>query len=175
MTEEMCHVRCIECGKVLANKWDRYQNILSQGVEIKNALTMIGLTRYCCRMRMMNPFKVPTRSDRQIDPRDIVINGETETLTIATGAPATGMAPLQAMSNPQINQQTPNQMVPVKPEYTIVPLDPTHGNIDLPAIPQVALPGIPQVALPGIPRVALPGIDNVPVEQGNIIRTYKAW
>jgi len=166
MTEELCHIRCIECGKVLANKWDRYQNLLAQGTNIQEALTMIGLTRYCCRMRMMNPFKIPIRSDRQIDPRDTGLENQMETLTIATRDPAPALAPLQAMASPQ--EVTPSvPQIGLEPGtlgYTIVPIDPSHTGIDLPAIPQVALPAIPA-----------PGAEIVTEEPTNIIRTYQAW
>lgn len=167
MTEELCHIRCIECGNVLANKWRRYQNLIGQGIKIEDALTRVGLTRYCCRMRMMNPFKVPIRSDRQIDPRDTGMKDQMETLTIATGNPPT-LAPLQAMVNPQALPVVPQTGVPghgpTQPETTTYTVVPRHGDIALPAIPQVALPAIPA-----------PGAEVVTAVPAKVIRTYLAW
>lgn len=159
MTEELPHIRCIECGKVLANKWNDYQNLLSQGVPIEKALNTLGLTRYCCRFRMMNPFKTPIRSEQQVDPRDIGLEKQMETLTMATGNPAPVLDPLQAMT-----QATPDPTEQLTPAYTVVPVDPTVGGIDLPAIPEVAVPAIPA-----------PGAEIVPEKPGNIIRSYQAW
>jgi len=58
MTEELPPVRCITCNKVLGHYWQRYQRLLDQGVSIQDALDQLGLNRYCCRMRMMNPAKI---------------------------------------------------------------------------------------------------------------------
>lgn len=48
------NVRCYSCGKVLADKWDSYQKMLSEGVEPKDALDTLGLKRLCCRTNMMS-------------------------------------------------------------------------------------------------------------------------
>ena len=133
MTEELPHIRCIECGKILAHKWVPYQEYLSAGMKPEEAMTKLGLERYCCRMWMVSPFKVPMRSDRQIDPRDTGLEQQATTLTTKTG-PQPVIAPLQATTNPQtINA------------YTVVPLDKGTevGDIELPAIPEVDLPAIP--------------------------------
>ena len=45
--EELPMIRCVECGKILANKWNAYNKKLSQGISPKDALTQLGLTRYC--------------------------------------------------------------------------------------------------------------------------------
>jgi DNA-directed RNA polymerase I, II, and III subunit RPABC5 len=42
-------VRCFTCGKVTGNKWERYTKLLSEGMAAGEALTQLGLTRYCCR------------------------------------------------------------------------------------------------------------------------------
>ena len=166
MTEELPHIRCIECGKVLANKWGYYQDMLAEGVPIKDALTKLGLTRPCCRYRMMNPFKVPTRSNRQIDPRDTGFERQVEILNVATGYSAPVLEPLQAMEfrrdDQTTNKQT-NDQTEITPAYTVVP---TTDR------PQIALPDIPQVNLPGIPA---PGAEMTPETPGYVIRTYQAW
>ena len=42
-------IRCYSCGKVIGNKWNSYQNILSEGVSSEKALDRLGLKRWCCR------------------------------------------------------------------------------------------------------------------------------
>lgn len=146
MTEELCHVKCITCGRVIGNKWDRYMELLSEGVEIGEALNQLGLFSYCCRMRMMGPAKIPTRMVPQTDP---VYESRPETLTIATGDRAPVLAPLEAMQQPSMS-------------YTVVPTA------------MIALPGIPEIALPPIPAPgaeAAPVSENVK----KIIRSYTAW
>ncbi len=177
MTEEMPHVRCIECGKVLANKWDRYQELLGAGVKPEDALTAVGLTRYCCRMWMQSPFKIPIRSARQINPLDPELQEQRATLNVIEPRHQATLAPLQAMQNPTtvvqiqpLNQMTQplNQMIQVQPTtqaYTVVPL--TDGTqIGLPAIPEVTLPGLP--GLPGLP-------ESTKKEKKAITRIYSAW
>lgn len=61
MTEELPHIRCHTCGKVIANLYSSYQNKLSEGKTVGESLDEIGLKRICCRMRMMNPFKISSR------------------------------------------------------------------------------------------------------------------
>lgn len=147
MTEELPHIRCYECGTVIGNKWVSYQRLLSQGVPVGEALNKLGLSRYCCRFHMMNPIKVPTKSDRQIDPRDVGYEKKFETLSVATG-PQQVLAPLEALQ------------VPAK-AYTVVPIS---GGIELPPIPEVPLPTIPE-----------PGANVTPEFTGQIIRSYQAW
>lgn len=53
-------VRCMTCGKVLADKWEYYKSKIQQlekkkthknfdTIQTKEVLDEIGLTRYCCR------------------------------------------------------------------------------------------------------------------------------
>jgi len=42
-------VRCYTCNKVVGNKWETYQNMLSNGIQEGDALDKLGLKRYCCR------------------------------------------------------------------------------------------------------------------------------
>jgi DNA-directed RNA polymerase I, II, and III subunit RPABC5 len=46
-------VRCYTCGKVIGGKWTPYQNLLNEGVEMKEALDRLELKRICCRRMMM--------------------------------------------------------------------------------------------------------------------------
>lgn len=42
-------VRCFSCNKVIADKWIPYQKRIEAGIHPKNAMTELGLKRYCCR------------------------------------------------------------------------------------------------------------------------------
>ena len=151
MTDELPHIRCLECGKPIAHLWNSYQEMLAAGVKPEQALTQLGLTRYCCRMWMQTPFKVPMRFDRQNDPLDTGLEQQATTLTMATG-PQPALAPLQAMANPAtVPRQTTT--------YTVVPLG--GAEIGLPAIPEVPLPAIPE--------------RGTPAEQKKVTRIYEAW
>jgi DNA-directed RNA polymerase I, II, and III subunit RPABC5 len=46
---DMIAVRCLTCGKIIANKWETYQSHLKGGMSAKDALDIIGFRRYCCR------------------------------------------------------------------------------------------------------------------------------
>jgi DNA-directed RNA polymerase I, II, and III subunit RPABC5 len=50
-------VRCFTCGKVIGNKWTRYLELLGDRDETtlspSEALTELGLTRYCCRRMLL--------------------------------------------------------------------------------------------------------------------------
>jgi DNA-directed RNA polymerase subunit N len=169
MTEELPHIRCIECGKVLANKWQRYKDMLGSGIHPQKALTDLGFTRYCCRMWMMNPFKVPSRSDKQIDPRDTGLEKQMETLTIAT-APQPPMGALQSMQNPESvsSGQVPEISQPGQiTAYTVVP----ETSIDLPPIPEVDLPAIPALTQ----TTETQETKSEAYKTGDIVREYKAW
>jgi len=176
MTEELPHIRCVECGKVLANKWDKYLDYLSEGMRPEDALTKLGFTRYCCRMWMQSPFKIPTRSDRQVNPLDTGYAQQAPTLTMAVG-PQPTLAPLQAMTGTQgmggteqtFTRQAPVGAVGGLPEfpapggniaYTVVPLQPTTG---------ITLPEIPEVDLPKLETL------NLGTTQKPVSRVYEAW
>ena len=154
MTEELVHVRCLTCGSMLANRWKRYQNLLSSGVSPGEAMNKIGLTRYCCRTRMMNPFKIITNVDRQeVEGTEKSNRNELKNVlsVVDTG-----------------NNNDNNVLEAVKPEtnsiygVTIVPEDPIAG---------ITLPDIPDIALPAIQ----PGGQILPEEDVIISRTYQAW
>ena len=63
MSGELLPIRCITCGKVLADKWSRYDAMIEAGETIENALNKLGLNRICCRLRMRNPFKYAEKVD----------------------------------------------------------------------------------------------------------------
>jgi DNA-directed RNA polymerase I, II, and III subunit RPABC5 len=46
-------IRCYTCGKTIANKWESYQNMLSEEVSTKDALDRLGLKKICCRRMIL--------------------------------------------------------------------------------------------------------------------------
>lgn len=46
-------VRCFTCGKVLADKYHTYLELLDSKYDPADALDYLGLTRYCCRRIML--------------------------------------------------------------------------------------------------------------------------
>ena len=49
-------VRCFSCGKVVGNKWERFQQLVAKAIEepdINMILTELGLRRYCCRRMIL--------------------------------------------------------------------------------------------------------------------------
>ena len=46
-------VRCLTCGKLIADKFDDYQNKVKSGEEPEKALDSLGIERYCCRRMLL--------------------------------------------------------------------------------------------------------------------------
>ena len=155
MSDELVHMRCIGCGKVLASKWDKYQKLLSDGVSPEKAMTEVGLTRYCCKIWMQSPFKIPHRATQE----EAVEIKPTETLTMAV-PPQQPVGVLQGMTAPPALAN--------KFQYTVVP----QQTPTMPGLP--TLPAIPDVALPN-----MPGIPTGPVEMGgvkkDVSKCYISW
>lgn len=42
-------IRCFSCSKLIADKWERYQQLIKEGRTEAQALDEIGFKRYCCR------------------------------------------------------------------------------------------------------------------------------
>lgn len=47
-------IRCFTCNKVIANKWIAYEKMLEDNVSKDDALTAVGLHRYCCRRMFLS-------------------------------------------------------------------------------------------------------------------------
>jgi DNA-directed RNA polymerases I, II, and III subunit RPABC5 len=47
-------IRCFTCNKVIGSKWESYQKLLSEGHTAQEALTIIGLKRYCCKRMILS-------------------------------------------------------------------------------------------------------------------------
>jgi len=46
-------IRCFTCGKVIGGLWETYKDFLEKGMKRGEALTKIGLRRYCCRTMLL--------------------------------------------------------------------------------------------------------------------------
>jgi DNA-directed RNA polymerase subunit N len=42
-------VRCMSCGKVVAQLWEEYNKRIEAGEDAKKVLDDLGLKKYCCR------------------------------------------------------------------------------------------------------------------------------
>ena len=46
-------VRCFTCGKLLADKYDDFQNKIKAGEDPDKVLDSLGAERYCCRRMLL--------------------------------------------------------------------------------------------------------------------------
>ena len=46
-------VRCMSCGKLLADKYKEFDERVKNGEDPKRVLDELGLKRYCCRSTML--------------------------------------------------------------------------------------------------------------------------
>ncbi|KAF7592840.1 hypothetical protein BBP40_012375 [Aspergillus hancockii] len=46
-------VRCFSCGKVVGDLWERYLQLLDEGIPDGDAMDQLGCKRYCCRRMIM--------------------------------------------------------------------------------------------------------------------------
>jgi DNA-directed RNA polymerase I, II, and III subunit RPABC5 len=73
-------VRCYTCGKVIGGKWAPYQNLLSEGVDMKESLDRLGLKKICCRRMMMGHVELIDSllkySDTKKDVLSVNLNAE---------------------------------------------------------------------------------------------------
>jgi DNA-directed RNA polymerase subunit N len=46
-------VRCLTCGKLIADKYDEYQSKMKLGEEPTKILDSLGFDRYCCRRMLL--------------------------------------------------------------------------------------------------------------------------
>lgn len=51
-------IRCFTCGKVIANKWETYKELLHNGNSPKKSLDICKLKRYCCRRMFLSQVDV---------------------------------------------------------------------------------------------------------------------
>ena len=46
-------VRCFTCGRLIADKYEDYQNKIKAGEEPIKVLDKLGMDRYCCRRMLL--------------------------------------------------------------------------------------------------------------------------
>lgn len=46
-------IRCFTCNKVVANKWNEYNELRSQNMELSEIFDKLGLKRYCCKRMLL--------------------------------------------------------------------------------------------------------------------------
>lgn len=46
-------IRCMSCGKLLADKYKEFDERVKNGEDPKQVLDELGLKRYCCRSTML--------------------------------------------------------------------------------------------------------------------------
>lgn len=54
----MIPVRCFTCGKVIGNKWEKYQTLLESRKSANIALAESGLRRYCCKRMFLSHIEI---------------------------------------------------------------------------------------------------------------------
>ena len=42
-------IRCFSCGKVIADKYEEYKELRSEGVPIDEVWEKVGIRRFCCK------------------------------------------------------------------------------------------------------------------------------
>ena len=64
-------VRCFTWGKVIGNKWEPYQEMLTIGISPCEALDNLGLRKYCCRRMILTHVDL---IDKLLEYNDSTLN-----------------------------------------------------------------------------------------------------
>lgn len=128
MSDELPPIRCVTCNKVLAHKWQDYQDMISKGVRIETALNRLGLDRPCCRIRMRNPFKVVDINPQTQEDVNLMVQSGIERLSIQ-----------------------PDRRVDTGPALAITSQDESGGMMVESEDEEIELPDIPEVDTSKIP------------------------
>jgi len=51
-------VRCFTCGKLIADKYEDYQNKIKTGEEPQKVLDELKIERYCCRRMLLTSVEI---------------------------------------------------------------------------------------------------------------------
>lgn len=54
----MIPVRCFTCGNVIGDKYTKFMEEISSGIDPKEALDKLGLKRYCCRRMILSHVNI---------------------------------------------------------------------------------------------------------------------
>jgi DNA-directed RNA polymerase subunit N (RpoN/RPB10) len=47
-------IRCFTCGKLIADKWDKYTQLVKEGKPADEIFKEIGINRFCCKRMMIS-------------------------------------------------------------------------------------------------------------------------
>jgi DNA-directed RNA polymerase subunit N len=72
---EMFPVRCYTCGKVLASLYNAFARQVKEGISIKDALTSLGVKRYCCNRHFVTTCTILHSVDSDNDSDTDVVDG----------------------------------------------------------------------------------------------------
>ncbi|KKK27366.1 hypothetical protein ARAM_006666 [Aspergillus rambellii] len=62
-------VRCFSCGKVVGDLWERYLQLLDEGIPDGDAMDQLGCKRYCCRRMIMTHVDLIEKLLRSVEQR----------------------------------------------------------------------------------------------------------
>lgn len=51
-------IRCFSCGKPLGEEYEKYKELVKQGKKPSEALTELGVKRYCCKRMLFTQVDV---------------------------------------------------------------------------------------------------------------------
>lgn len=68
----MIPIRCFSCGKVIGDKYRRFLELVSNGMDPRDALDEIGLKRYCCRRMVLTHIDI---IDKFLDYKGLHLGG----------------------------------------------------------------------------------------------------
>ncbi len=54
----MIPIRCFTCGALIGDKYEKFLEMVKDGVDPKDALDKLGLKRYCCRRMILSHIDV---------------------------------------------------------------------------------------------------------------------
>lgn len=47
-------IRCFSCGKLIADKYEKYNQMVSEGLPIEEIWEALGITRFCCKRMIVS-------------------------------------------------------------------------------------------------------------------------
>lgn len=51
-------IRCFSCGKLIADKYEPYIQMMEEGVDINEIWTKLGVTRFCCKRMFVSHVNI---------------------------------------------------------------------------------------------------------------------
>ena len=128
MSEELPPIRCVTCSKILGYLWKDYQRMIEDGESIEIALNKLGLSRPCCRIRLMNPFKTVDRSPQTQADVERMFSKNFDNLSLASNPEVPTVGALSALTS--VTQIT---VVPEEEEEISLPPLPSFSSFPTPS------------------------------------------